>query len=133
MESDEDDFDLGFAKGKGPEVQGPNKSGAGNKFCDAREREDDMQMAGDMSDDDDAGMTSDQAKAIDEEFKRIYEKDAELRKALAKSDVAQFSVIEKYQIIEAYMQGGAAGLQIELEDEDEDDKALLQEMTEEEV
>ena len=31
------------------------------------------------------------------------------------------------------MQGGAAGLQIELEDEDEDDKALLQEMTEEEV
>ena len=134
MESDEDDFDLGFAKGKDLDAAADNKSGAENKFGDAREREDDMEMAGDMSDDDDdAGMTSEQAKAIDEEFKRIYEKDAELRKALAKSDVAQFSVIEKYQIIEAYMQGGAAGLQIELEDEDEDDKALLQEMTEEEV
>ena len=54
----------------------------------------------------------------------IYEKDPELRKALEKSDVANFSVIEKYQIIEAYMQGGAAGLQIELEDEDDDDKVL---------
>ena len=104
MESDEDDFDLGFAKGKDLDAAADNKSGAENKFGDAREREDDMEMAGDMSeDDDDAGMTSEQAKAIDEEFKRIYEKDAELHKALAKSDVAQFSVIEKYQIIEAYM------------------------------
>ena len=106
MESDEDDFDLGFAKGKDLEIDAAadNKSGAENKFGDAGEREDDMEMAGDMSDDDDdAGMTSEQAKAIDEEFKRIYEKDGELRKALAKSDVSQFSVIEKYQIIEAYM------------------------------
>ena len=127
MESDEDDFDLGFSKGKGLDAAAPNKSGAENKFGDARAVDDDMEMAAGMSDDeDDTGMTSEQAKAIDEEFKRIYEKDAELRKALAKSDVAQFSVIEKYQIIEAYMQGGAAGLQIELEDDDdEDEKALL--------
>ena len=41
---------------------------------------------------------------------------------------------EKYQIIEAYMQGGgAAGLQIELEDDDEDDEKALMEMTEEEI
>ena len=126
MESDEDDFDLGFAKGEGSDAAAPNKSGAENKFGDARAAADDMEMAAGMSDDEDeSGMTREQAKAIDEEFKRIYEKDPELRKALAKSDVAQFSVIEKYQIIEAYMQGGAAGLQIELEDEDEDEKALL--------
>jgi len=40
----------------------------------------------------------------------IYGKDPDLRKALEKSDVANFSVVEKYQIIEAYMQGGAAGI-----------------------
>ena len=62
----------------------------------------------------------------------IYEKDPELRKALEKSDVASFSVVEKYQIIEAYMHGGAAGLQIELEDDEEDEKAVM-DMTEEEV
>ena len=33
----------------------------------------------------------------------IYNADAELRKALEKSDVASFSVDEKLQIIEAYM------------------------------
>lgn len=41
---------------------------------------------------------------------------------------------EKYQIIEAYMQGGgAAGLQIELEDDDQDDEQALMDMTEEEI
>ena len=46
-----------------------------------------------------------------EQFQTIYEKDPELRKALEKSDVSNFTVGEKYQIIEAYMQGGgAAGL-----------------------
>jgi len=41
----------------------------------------------------------------------LYDGDAELRKVLEKSDVNTFSVDEKYQIIEAYMQGGgAAGL-----------------------
>ena len=40
--------------------------------------------------------------------------------------------MEKYQIIEAYMQGGAAGLQIELEDE-EDDEKVIADMSEEEM
>jgi len=52
----------------------------------------------------------------------LYDGDAELRKVLEKSDVNTFSVDEKYQIIEAYMQGGgAAGLQIELQEEDDDE------------
>ena len=41
----------------------------------------------------------------------LYNGDPELRKVLEKSDVSTFTVEEKYQIIEAYMQGGgAAGL-----------------------
>lgn len=56
-----------------------------------------------------------QQKAIEEQFQALYDGDPELRKVLEKSDVNTFSVEEKYQIIEAYMQGGgAAGLQIEL-------------------
>jgi len=52
----------------------------------------------------------------------LYDGDAELRKVLEKSDVNTFSVDEKYQIIEAYMQGGgAAGLQIELQEEDDEE------------
>ena len=47
--------------------------------------------------------------------------------------MASFSVAEKYQIIEAYMQDGAAGLQIELGDEDDDDEKALMEMSEEEL
>lgn len=44
-----------------------------------------------------------------------------MRKVLEKSDVSTFTVEEKYQIIEAYMQGGgAAGLQIELQEEGDD-------------
>jgi hypothetical protein len=82
--------------------------------------------------DDEGPMTEEQHKAIDEQFQLIYDKDPELRKALEKSDVTSFSVVEKYQIIEAYMQGGAAGLQIELED-DEDDEKVVEEMTEEEI
>ena len=61
----------------------------------------------------------------------IYDKDPELRKALEKSDVSTFSVYEKFQIIEAYMQGGgASALQIELQDED-DDLDALNDMTDE--
>ena len=38
------------------------------------------------------------------------------------------------QIIEAYIQGGGAdGLQIELEDDEEDDKKAVEDMTEEEL
>jgi hypothetical protein len=63
-----------------------------------------------------------QQRAIEEQFQVLYDGDPELRKVLEKSDVNTFSVEEKYQIIEAYMQGGgAAGLQIELQ---EDEKAL---------
>lgn len=58
----------------------------------------------------------------------LYDGDPELRKALERSDVANFTVEEKFQIIEAYMAGGgAAGLQIELEEDDE-----IEAMTEEE-
>ena len=57
-----------------------------------------------------------------------------MRKALEKSDVSNFTVIEKLQIIEAYMQGGgAAGLQIELEDDEEDDEEAIKQMSEEEI
>jgi len=55
-----------------------------------------------------------------------------LRAVLAKSDVATFTVEEKYQIIEAYMTGGgAAGLQIEMEEDDEEemDEASLEHMS----
>jgi hypothetical protein len=52
-----------------------------------------------------------QQRAIEEQFQVLYDGDPELRKVLEKSDVNTFSVEEKYQIIEAYMQGGgAAGL-----------------------
>ena len=82
--------------------------------------------------DDEGPMTEEQQKAIHEQFQSIYDKDAELRRALEKSDVASFSLVEKYQIIEAYLQGGAAGLQIELDDEDDELKAM-QEMSQEEL
>lgn len=42
-------------------------------------------------------------------------------------------MVEKFQIIEAYLQGGAAGLQIELEDDEEDDEKAVMEMSEEEM
>ena len=90
-----------------------------------------------MSDDDNGSnfqenLDAEQKKAIDEQFAMIYEKDPDLRKALEKSDVANFSADEKFQIIEAYMQGGAAGIQIELEDDEDDEKALAQ-MSEEDL
>ena len=60
----------------------------------------------------------------------IYEKEPELKKALEKSNGATFIVYEKYQIVEAYMQGGgASALQIELADDDEVE--AFNEMTEE--
>ena len=43
-----------------------------------------------------------------------------------------FTAVEKFQIIEVYMQGGAAGLQIELQDDEADEKAVL-EMSEAEI
>jgi len=123
-QSDEDDFDLGFGSSKkDKEPKSNNKSDAGGEF----------EMLGGMSDDENA--VEENSKAINEQFQMIYNSDPELRKALEKSDVASFSVEEKFQIIEAYMQGGAAGLQIELEDEDDDeiDEKALMEMSKEEV
>ena len=63
-----------------------------------------------------------QQRAIEEQFQVLYDGDPELLKVLDQSDVNTFRVEEMYQIIEAYMQGGgAAGLQIELQEEEEED------------
>ena len=103
QQSDEDDLDLGFNSSK----KEKNEGGANRSLNDNAAFE--AELAAGMSDDD-GPMTEEQQKAIEEQFQMIYEKDAELRKALEKSDVSNFTVLEKYQIIEAYMQGGAAGL-----------------------
>ena len=119
VQSDEDDFNLGFASGTKADVpaDGDKPTGVGLELDNEG-----------MSDGDDA----ENAKIIDEQFKAIYEKDEELRKALEKSDVSTFTTFEKFQILEAYSQGGgASALQIELAD-DEDEFALLNEMTDEE-
>lgn len=113
VQSDEDDFDLGFASSK---KAGDEKAG--------KEKADDGPNMSDLDDDENN-------KIIDEQFKQIYEKDPELRKALEKSDVSTFTTFEKFQILEAYTQGGgASALQIELADDD-DDEAILNEMSEE--
>ena len=132
QQSDEEDFDLGFNSSKKDKLLGEgdgNKSVGGEFANDAAAFE--AELAAGMSEDD-GPMTDEQQKAIEEQFQMIYDKDPELRKALEKSDVNNFSVMEKYQIIEAYMQGGAAGLQIELEDDEEDEK-VVENMTEDEM
>ena len=119
MESDEDEFDLGFGSNKkNNKVKGSDNEG---------------DLAG-LGSDEEMG-AEEQIKAIEEQFQTLYEKDPELRKALEKSDVSNFTVNEKLQIIEAYMAGGgAAGLQIELEeDEEEDDEEAIKQMSEEEI
>jgi hypothetical protein len=61
----------------------------------------------------------------------LYDGDPELRKVLEKSDVSTFTVQEKYQIMEAYEQGGGAqGLQIELQEEGEEGDDLDEETIE---
>ena len=119
MESDEDEFDLGFGSNKkNNKVKGSDNEG---------------DLAG-LGSDEEMG-AEEQIKAIEEQFQTLYEKDPELRKALEKSDVSNFTVNEKLQIIEAYMAGGgAAGLQIELEEDDEeDDEEAIKQMSEEEI
>jgi len=96
QQSDEDDLDLGFNSSK----KEKNEGGANRSLNDNAAFE--AELAAGMSDDD-GPMTEEQQKAIEEQFQRIYETDAELRKALEKSDVSNFTVLEKYQIIEAYM------------------------------
>jgi spore coat protein CotF len=111
-DSDEE-FDLGFSSIK--------KQADKEPAADAKKKKDDEEPT-----------VEEQRKEIEEQFKSLYDNDPELRKALERSDVANFTVEEKYQIIEAYMQSGfnAAELQIELEDDDE--KALA-EMSEEDI
>jgi hypothetical protein len=73
-------------------------------------------------------------KAIEDQFQALYDGDPELRKVLEKSDVNTFSVEEKYQIIDAYMQGGGAqGLQIEMQEDEEEemDEQTLEQMSRE--
>ena len=111
VQSDEDDFDLGFAKKKADDKAVSKPDAEGKEESDVDDAENN--------------------KIIDEQFKQIYDKDPELRKALEKSDVSTFTTFEKFQILEAYTQGGGAGaLQIELADDD-DDEAILNEMSEE--
>lgn len=118
MESEEDDFDLGF--------------GSNKKSSKMKSPENDAELAGLGSDEE---ITEEQQiKAIEEQFQTLYDKDPELRKMLEKSDVSSFGVAEKLQIVEAYIQGGgAAGLQIELEDSEEDVEEAIKQMTEEEI
>ena len=123
MQSDEDDFDLGFGSGK------KNEDELGGKDDLSPGNESDADIAA-LS----GGLDPQQAKVIHEQFQVIYDKDPELRRALERSDVTKFSAEEKYQILEAYEQGGGAeGLVFEVgDDEDEIDLSMLNEMTEEE-
>lgn len=81
-------------------------------------------------------ISSKQRETIESQFKMLYDQDPELRKALAKSDVNTISLEDKFQIIEAYMsEGGVGGLQIQVEDEEDQDLELqhaLENMSEEE-
>lgn len=92
-DSDED-FDLGFNSNKKPATE--KKEAA----ADPKKAKTEAEMT-----------EAEQKREIEEQFKMIYEGDPELRKTLERSDVANFTVEEKFQIIEAYMAGGgAAGL-----------------------
>jgi len=63
----------------------------------------------------------------------MYEADKELQKVLANNDVANFTVEDKFHLIEAYMANGAAGLEIQMEgEESEIDEKALEEMSAEE-
>lgn len=55
------------------------------------------------SEEDDGENEETTKRAIEEQFRTLYEGDPELRAVLAKSDVSTFTIEEKYQIIEAYM------------------------------
>ena len=121
MQSDIDEFDLDFASSK----KAGDDEGTKGRVVDPN----DIRLDGDeMSDVEDA----ENAKAINEQFDYIYKKDPELQKALEKSDVTTFTTFEKFQILEAYNQGGgASALQIELADDDEDDSMMLNDMSDE--
>lgn len=48
----------------------------------------------------------DQRQEIEDEFRKLYEKDPELRDALAKQDINELALEDKYSIIEAYLSEG---------------------------
>lgn len=87
-DSDED-FDLGFNSGKKQPAQGKKDAApdAQKKSSSGKHGFEDKQEE----------MTEEQQrKEIEEQFKLIYEEDPELQKALEKSDVANFTIEEKY-------------------------------------
>ena len=55
--------------------------------------------------------------SISEEFQRAFDKDEELRKALEVYDVESLTDEAKAQILSVYNQVGAAGLEIEVEEQ----------------
>ena len=98
-QSDEEDFDLGFGSSrKDKEAENKKAAKATKDDFPAPDNEAgalEAELAG-MSENDDGPISDEQQQAIHEQFKLIYEQDPELRKALEKSDVASFSVAEKY-------------------------------------
>ena len=108
--SDDGDFDLGLGSSKKPkdraaEGESKEKAAAGQP------------ASGFSGNEGVKNMTDEQRKVIENEFASLYEGDKELQKVLASHDVANFSIEEKYQIIEAYMAtGSATGIQIEMEE-----------------
>ena len=83
---------MGFNSGKKDKELAGAASGNKSEMDDLAGFE--AELAGGMSDDD--NLDAEQKKAIDEQFALIYEKDPDLRKALEKSDVANFSADEKF-------------------------------------
>jgi hypothetical protein len=68
----------------------------------------------------------------------LYERDPELREALAKSDINTIGLEDKFSIIEAYMsEGGVKDMQFHREEEEEDNEDIeisraLEQMSEKE-
>jgi len=92
--SDEEDFDLGFGSSR-KDKDGLKKDDSKNDFDDNDAAAFEAELAG-MSENDDGPISGEQQQAIHEQFQLLYEKDPELQKALEKSDVASFSIAEKY-------------------------------------
>lgn len=60
----------------------------------------------------------DQEKIINEQFKMIYDQDEQLRQLLG-DDISKLSLEERYQILNAYIQGGGVAGLMEAEEQDE--------------
>ena len=86
MQSDEDDFDLGFASSKKPADDGLSKE---KRAVAPGDLQLDIDEMSDVED-------NENNKIINAQFDLIYKKDPELRKALEKSDVTTFTTFEKF-------------------------------------